>query len=92
LSHDETNMEKEKVDLIIYHMKGCKPCKLAVPKATEYAKASGLTYRIVDVQSEDPEDQRLSAGIMWTPTFILHGREVEIKELTELARKAGEPR
>jgi hypothetical protein len=91
LSHDEANMQKEKTDLIIYHMKGCKPCHLAVPMATEYAKAAGLSYRVVDVQSEDPEDQRLSIGIRWAPTFILRGMEVEMKELAELAKAGKTP-
>jgi hypothetical protein len=84
-------MEKEKVDLIIYHTKGCKPCHLAIPIATEYAKAAGLSYRVVDVQSEDPEDQRLSTGIRWVPHFALHGREVGLKELAELAKAGKTP-
>jgi hypothetical protein len=82
---------ENKADLIIYHQKGCKPCKTAVPTAIEYAKKIGLTYRVVDVHSIDPEDQRLSLGVKWTPTYILNGKEAQLEELAELAKDGAPP-
>ncbi len=79
-------MEK-KIDLLIFTQEGCLPCLKYIPKAMKYADAAGLTYRVVDVNSDDAEDRRLSRGVEWTPTFVLRGVEVELSELSRLARR-----
>lgn len=78
-------------DLLIFTQPTCSPCKIIVPKATEYATQAGITYKVIDVNSPNPEDHRLSDNIHWTPTLILHGKEVQIEDLENIA-KAGRQR